>query len=200
MHDIAIAIAVAFAGSCGAVVVAPRNGDVPVSRLRSGSGDDVVISEGRADVGSSTRFDEFYAARWPHAFRLAALMTNDAETGADIAQEVFVKMSRHWATIERPDAYLQRALTNASSNWRRSGQTAVRKQHLLVSRHHDEVTVDGLAEVVAVLPFRQRAVVVLRYYADLSEAEIARALGCRPGTVKSLNARALAALAKEVER
>ena len=56
------------------------------------------------------------------------------------------------------------------------------------------------AEAVATLPFRQRAVVVLRYYADLSEAEIARALDCRPGTVKSLGSRALAALAKEVGR
>ena len=138
--------------------------------------------------------------RWPYAFRLAALMTHDAEAGADIAQDVFAKMSRRWATIERPDAYLQRALTNASSNWRRSGRTAARKLHLLVVDGDDDVRFDGLADAVARLPFRQRAVVVLRYYADLSEAEIARALDCRPGTVKSLGSRALAALSKEVGR
>jgi RNA polymerase sigma-70 factor (sigma-E family) len=160
----------------------------------------VVISERPAEVGPSSAFDEFYAARWSHAFRLAALMTHDAEAGADIAQDVFAKMSRCWATIERPDAYLQRALTNASSNWRRSSRTAVRKQHLLVVRDEDEVPFDGLADAVARLPFRQRAVVVLRYYADLSEAEIARALDCRPGTVKSLSSRALDALSKEVDR
>ena len=151
-------------------------------------------------MGPSTRFDDFYADRWPHAFRLAALMTHDTEAGADIAQEVFANMLRRWATIERPDAYLQRALTNASSNWRRSGRTAERKLHLLVTANDAEVPFDGIADAVAGLPFRQRAVVVLRYYADLSEAEIAHALDCRPGTVKSLGSRALAALSKEVVR
>jgi RNA polymerase sigma factor (sigma-70 family) len=159
-----------------------------------------VISQVRAEVGPSTNFDDFYAARWPYAFRLAALMTHDAEAGADIAQDVFAKMSRRWATIERPDAYLQRSLTNASSNWRRDGRTVARKLHLLALRGDDEVPFDGIADAVARLPFRQRAVVVLRYYADLSEAEIARALDCRPGTVKSLSARALATLSKEVDR
>ena len=159
-----------------------------------------MIRERQAQVGASVRFDDFYAERWPYAFRLAALMTHDAEAGADIAQDVFANMSRRWATIERPDAYLQRSLTNASSNWRRTGLRAERKQHLLVVRGDDEVPFDGLAEAVARLPFRQRAVVVLRYYADMSEAEIARALDCRPGTVKSLSARALATLSTEVER
>jgi RNA polymerase sigma-70 factor (sigma-E family) len=163
--------------------------------------DDVVISERCAETGASTRFDDFYAERWPHAFRLAALMVHDAEAGADIAQDVFAKMSRRWETIDRPDAYLQRALTNGSSNWRRNRRTAAGKLHLLaVSGDDDEVPVDGLAEAVAGLPFRQRAVIVLRYYADLSEAEIARALDCRPGTVKSLGSRALATLSKEIGR
>lgn len=159
-----------------------------------------MIDRQSADVRASTSFDDFYAQRWPYAFRLAALMTHDVEAGADIAQDVFAKMSLCWATIERPEAYLQRSLTNASSNWRRNGRTAARKQHLLVVRADDDVPFDGLAEAVAKLPFRQRAVVVLRYYADLSEAEIARALDCRPGTVKSLGSRALAALSKEIGR
>lgn len=147
---------------------------------------------------ASTGFDDFYAERWPSAFRLAALMIHDAEGGADIAQEVFAKMSLRWESIERPDAYLQRALTNACANWRRSGRTAASKLHLLVDRAEVEVALDGLVGAVARLPIRQRAVVVLRYYADLSEVEIARALDCRPGTVKSLGSRALAALSKEV--
>jgi RNA polymerase sigma factor (sigma-70 family) len=160
----------------------------------------VVIDGQRADVGSWTGFDDFYAQQWPYAFRLAALMTHDAEAGADIAQDVFANMSRRWETIERPDAYLQRSLTNASSNWRRNGRTAARKLHLLAVSGDDDVSVDGLADAVARLPFRQRVVIVLRYYADLSEAEIALALDCRPGTVKSLGSRALAALSKEIGR
>lgn len=163
-------------------------------------GDDVMISERLAGVRPSTTFDDFYGQRWPFAFRLAALLVRDVEAGADIAQDVFADMSQRWATIERPDAYLQRALTNACGNWRRRGRTAARKQHLLAVRSDSDVAVDGIADAVARLPFRQRAVVVLRYYADLSEAEIARALDCRPGTVKSLSSRALAALSKEVTR
>lgn len=160
----------------------------------------MVIGDGQTAVEASIGFDDFYTRRWPSAFRLAALMTNDVEAGADIAQDVFANMSRRWATIERPDAYLQRSLTNASSNWRRNGRTAAAKLHLLAVPHVDEAPIDGLAEAVARLPFRQRTVVVLRYYADLSEAEIARALDCRPGTVKSLGSRALAALSKEIDR
>ena len=160
--------------------------------------DDVMISEHQAQRAASSRFDDFYEERWPYAFRLAALMTHDAEAGADIAQDVFANMSRRWTTIERPDAYLQRGLTNACSNWRRSARTAARKLHLLVARGDDELLFDGLADAVARLPFRQRAVIVLRYYADLSETEIARALDCRPGTVKSLGSRALAELSTEV--
>jgi RNA polymerase sigma factor (sigma-70 family) len=160
----------------------------------------VVIDDGQTAVEASIGFDDFYTTQWRGAFRLAALMTNDVEAGADIAQDVFANMSRRWATIERPDAYLQRSLTNASSNWRRTGRTAAAKLHLLAVPDVDEAPIDGLAEAVARLPFRQRAVVVLRYYADLSEAEIARALDCRPGTVKSLGSRALAALSKEIDR
>lgn len=161
---------------------------------------DLMIGVQQPDVGSWTTFDEFYAQRWPHAFRVAALMTHDPEAGADIAQDVFAKMSQHWVTIERPDAYLQRALGNASSNWRRRRRTAATKLHLLVGPAEEEMPLDGLADAVTRLPFRQRAVVVLRYYADLSEAEIALALDCRPGTVKSLCSRALATLSKEAGR
>jgi RNA polymerase sigma factor (sigma-70 family) len=160
----------------------------------------VTVSEQRAGVGSPTTFLDFYATRWPFAFRVAALMTRNAEAGADVAQDVFVNMSRRWATIERPDAYLQRSLTSGSSNWRRTARTAGRKAHLLVVRNDVEVPFDALADAVAKLPFRQRAVIVLRYYADLSEAEIALALDCPAGTVKSLASRALAALSKEIDR
>ncbi len=63
-----------------------------------------------------------------------------------------------------------------------------------------DFTADELADAVASLPFRQRAVIVLRYYGGLSEAEIAAALGCRNGTVKSLAARALTKLERVIER
>jgi RNA polymerase sigma factor (sigma-70 family) len=63
-----------------------------------------------------------------------------------------------------------------------------------------EPPVDELRDALASLPMRQRAVLVLRFYEDMSEADIAATLGCRPGTVKSLSSRGLAALRQVIER
>lgn len=151
-------------------------------------------------VGAPTGFDEWFIAVWPRAFRLAVFMTHDAQAGEDVAQDVLIQMSRRWTTIERPDAYLQRALTNACLNWSRHSRIAASKLRLVATAEATEPAFDELADAVARLPFRQRAVVVLRYYGDLSEAEIAQALACRPGTVKSLASRALSTLSKEITR
>ena len=87
---------------------------------------------------------------------------------------------------------------SASWKWIRQARTATRKLPLLAAHSGDEFRFDELADAIARLPFRQRAVIVLRYYADLTETDIAHALDCRPGTVKSLASRALAALSKEI--
>ena len=175
-------------------------GEVSWNRSRcSCVDDDVSISSEPASTAvSSILFDDFFVDAWPRAFRLASFLTHDTQAGEDIAQEVLAEMSQRWGVLERPDAYLQRALMNASSNWNRRGRTATRKLPLLAVQHGDEMRFDELADAIARLPFRQRAVIVLRYYADLTESEIAHALDCRPGTVKSLASRALAALSKEI--
>jgi DNA-directed RNA polymerase specialized sigma24 family protein len=159
----------------------------------------VTISNERAPIAdSSMSFDEFFLDAWPRAFRLASFLTHDTEAGEDIAQDVLSGMSRRWEILERPDAYLQRAVTNASWNWNRHGRTVARRLPLLGVQRGYEFRFDELADAIARLPFRQRAVIVLRYYADLTETEIAHALECRPGTVKSLASRALATLSKEI--
>lgn len=145
-------------------------------------------------------FDDWCVEAWPKAFRLAAFLTHDTQVGEDIAQDVMIEMSRRWDGLLVPDEYMRRAVTNGAWNYKRRIRTADRKLPLLAVSARDELRFDHLADAVARLPFRQRAVVVLRYYADLSEAEIADALGCRPGTVKSLASRALAALSKEITR
>lgn len=159
-----------------------------------------IVEPPNALDAAGRSFDDWFIEAWPRAFKLAAFLTHDTQAGEDIAQDVMVEMSRRWEDIEVPDAYLRRAVTNASWNVKRRARTADRKLPLLAVSGRDELRFDHLADAVARLPFRQRAVVVLRYYSGLSEAEIADALGCRPGTVKSLASRALTALSKEITR
>lgn len=149
-------------------------------------------------------FDEFFATAWPFAYRLAVLVTHDRAAGEDVAQEVMTRLFAGWAAIERPEAYLRTAIVNTAVNWQRR-QTTSRVKLPLVSRPEavDPADTDlsaDLADALAGLPERQRAVLVLRYWAGLSEAEIADTLGCRPGTVKSLASRALNRLSKELPR
>lgn len=150
--------------------------------------------------GSGQSFEEFFAEAWPWAFRLASFLTQDTAAGEDIAQDVLATMSQRWGTADRPSAYLRTALVNASSNWNRRGRTMREKLPLLAGSDRVDFYAEELADAIARLPFRQRAVIVMRYHADLSESEIADALGCRRGTVKSLASRALKALAKEIEQ
>jgi DNA-directed RNA polymerase specialized sigma24 family protein len=150
--------------------------------------------------GSAQSFEEFFADAWPWAFRLASFLTHDPAAGEDIAQDVLTTMSQRWGTADRPAAYLRTAIVNASSNWNRRSRTVRDKLPLLVGADPVGFQIDELADAIARLPFRQRAVIVLRYYAAMSEAEIAEALSCRRGTVKSLASRALATLSKEIEK
>src|SRR5262249_1590926 len=125
---------------------------------------------------SATSFEEFYAEAWPWAFRLASFLTHDTAAGEDIAQDVLGSMSQRWSVADRPMAYLRTAIVNASINWNRQTRTVTEKLPLLAGTDRVEFHADELADAIARLPFRQRAVIVLRYYEGLPEAEIADAL------------------------
>ena len=150
--------------------------------------------------GPGQSFEEFLAEAWPWAFRLASFLTQNTQAGEDVAQDVLTAMSQRWGTADRPAAYLRTALVNASSNWNRRNRTMRDKLPLLAGSDSVELKAEELSDAIARLPFRQRAVIVMRYHADLSESEIAEALDCRQGTVKSLASRALKALAQEIEQ
>jgi RNA polymerase sigma factor (sigma-70 family) len=151
-------------------------------------------------VAPTASFEQFFAASWPSAYRLACLITQSTSVGEDIAQDVMAKMYRSWSSTQQPQAYLRTSIVHACSNWQRRNRTQFNKLPLLIPRQTVELGADELADAIAHLPFRQRAVIVLRYNTDLSVAETAEALGCRPGTVKSLASRALDRLAKELPR
>lgn len=144
-------------------------------------------------------FEDFYRQSWPGAVRLAALLMRDARLAEELAQEAFSRMFPKWESIEMPSAYLRTSIVNACRNRHAHSRVERTKLPLLCSPSSNEFAFDALADAVAGLPHRQRVALVLRFYLDLPEAEIAQALGCRPGTVKSLTSRALAALRKGIE-
>ncbi|MEN3271838.1 MAG: hypothetical protein V7636_599 [Actinomycetota bacterium] len=137
--------------------------------------------------------------------RLATLLLGDRGAAEEVVQDAFVKLHLSWRRLRDPDraaAWLRSAVLNgARSQLRRRG---VRRRHREVdvgaaaSAESGALAEDGRARVLAALrqlPARQREAVVLRYYADLSEAEIAVAMGVSAGSVKTHAHRGLAALA-----
>jgi RNA polymerase sigma-70 factor (sigma-E family) len=160
------------------------------------------LTQTTPDLQSPARSDfaSFYASEWHRAVRLAGLLSQDARVAEDIAQDAFARVFPKWNGVENPHAYLRVAIVNACRSWQSRRRTERVKLPLVAGASSIDPAFDALADAVAALPHRQRAVLVLRYYADLRESEIAAAIGCRPGTVKSLTSRALAALRKEVQQ
>ncbi|NYD40163.1 SigE family RNA polymerase sigma factor [Nocardioides panaciterrulae] len=145
-------------------------------------------------------FDEFVAARSSGLLRTAYLLTHDHALAEDLLQTALAKAWFAWARISgRPEPYVRKILVNTYASWWRrrwNGELATEElpEHpagdatVAVDAGHDLWTAMGR------LPRRQRAVVVLRYFEDLTEAETARLLGCSVGTVKSQTSKALAKL------
>lgn len=137
--------------------------------------------------------------------RLAAVVTGDTEAAADIVDEAYADLLST-PGVREPAAWLRRAVTNRSRSWIRRTVTARRYLERYGHTHTQETNTasasvpDVIAarldvrDALASLSPEQRAAVYLRYYLDLSEREIADALGCRPGTVKSRLARAMTRL------
>ena len=145
------------------------------------------------------RITDLYRAHLPGAVRLAYLLTGDRGAAADVAQEAFLRAASRLGGLRDEaafPAYLHRAVVNRVRN-RARRLTLERAQPAPVAVPYDLpdiATRDRLWAALQRLPHRQRAALVLRFYLDLSEADTAERLGCRPGTVKSATARGLAAL------
>lgn len=142
-------------------------------------------------------FAGLYAERYARMVRLAHLLTGSNAIAEEIVQDAFVRVYERWAHVEHPPAYLRQAVVNACRSHRRSRRRE-RRRSLVTGAEATSPEVDEMRDALASLTDRQRAAVVLRFYEDLPEAEIARLLGCRPGTVKSLLARGLDKLRKVI--
>ncbi|MEV6103202.1 SigE family RNA polymerase sigma factor [Streptomyces sp. NPDC051940] len=148
-------------------------------------------------------FQEFVRARWPRLVRTAYLLTGDVHDAEDLAQMALAKAYRSWPRVRRSDnvdAYVRRMLVSCNSDRFRKRRVRERLTDIPPdgpARQDTESRTEErqlLMAALAELPPRQRAVVVLRYWDDYSEGEVAEILGCSPGTVKSQAAKGLARL------
>ncbi len=148
--------------------------------------------------------EAFYRDQYVPMLRLARLLTGSVAVAEDVTQDVFVRIAPRLGTLDRPAAYLRTMVVNVCRSHHRheavkarvasTQEAELERTEPLVPSHLVE-----LDDALAVLPERQRAAIVLRYYADLPEAEIAEMLGCRPSTVRTLVARGMAALREVIE-
>ena len=160
----------------------------------------MALRSAPVEAAAALAYEEYVAARWTALYRTAYLLTGSHVDAEDLAQTALVKAYLAWPKVTAaasPDAYVRRILTNAFLSSRRPLRVA---RERLVDRT-PEIEAPPFSEdrlhlwphIQALAP-RQRAVIVLRYYEDLTEAQIAETLGCSPGTVKSTASDALKAL------
>lgn len=143
------------------------------------------------DLVAGEAFEVVYARLRDPMRRLAFVLVGDLDVADDLVQDAFTRLYRHRRKVERVDAYLRSAVINACRNHHRS--TAVRRRPVApVASATAEP--DDLRDAIERLPYRQRAVVVLRFYEGLSGRETADVLRLPEGTVKSTLHRALAEL------
>jgi len=149
-------------------------------------------------MADTDNLDELYRRCRPGLVRLAHLLTGSATAAEDVVHDAFIGFARSKSQVSDPAAYLRRSVVNLSTNVHR--RTRRERLHLATVTELvvEPAEVDETWQLVRALPPRQRAVLVLRFYLDLSEAETAQVLGCRPGTVKSTSSRALAKLKEKM--
>jgi len=160
----------------------------------------------RSEPAAAVEFADWMAARQGGLVRTAYLLTGSQHAAEDLVQATLTKLYLAWDRIsdhQQVDAYARRALVNEHrSTWRRTSRRPEVLSNALPDQGLEQPSYDGEREAVwrfvQGLPPRQRSVIVLRYYEDLSEAEIAELLGISTGTVKSQASRALASLRQRV--
>ena len=171
---------------------------------------DRAAAQAAADWGAGRALAELYAAHYQPLVRLAALLVRDMGTAEEVVQDSFVAMHASWRRLRdsgKASSYLRRCVVNRSRSVLRHQMIAGRNMLMLQpppdmpSAEQGAMTLLERSAVVAALhglPARQREALVLRYYADLPEAEIASAMGISQGAVKSHVFRAMSALRGEL--
>ncbi len=152
-------------------------------------------------------FRDYVASRSPHLLRMALLLTRNQADAEDLVQAALAKTYQAWDRIEDRnalDGYVRRAMVNTHISWWRRRRveeypTDEIPDRAVADHAGDSELADALRRALDRLPSRMRAAVVLRYYEDMSEAEIAEVLGISQGTVKSTVSRGVAKLRIDAE-
>ena len=164
-----------------------------------------MVADMGAEQKRASRLAEVYVRSAPAGFRLAYLLTGDRALAEDLVQEAFLRFVGRLHHLREPeafDAYLRRTIVNLSKDTfrrRTLERSYLERRTAEVREGHtdrDVAAYESMRTALLSLPPRQRAAIVLRYYEDLHESEIADLLRCRPATVRSLVARGLEALRK----
>lgn len=151
-------------------------------------------------------FEEFVAARLTALVRYTAVLVGDRDLAQDLVQEALVRAHARWRRVEQPEAYVRRTIVREYLSLRRRAlrRRALATQLPVAGVVADHATASAeradLVQRLAALPPRQRAVVVLRHYEELSTAEIADRLGCTEGAVRSYHSRAMSTLRLSIDR
>jgi RNA polymerase sigma-70 factor (sigma-E family) len=148
---------------------------------------------------SRPTFGELYSSQRDRLIRVAYLLTGSQAVAEDLVQDTFIRVQPRLDSLGEPGAYLRRSVVNACYSWHRRQ----RRERLLHVDPPSAVTAESehveMWDALAHLQPTRRTVLVLRYYLDLPEAEVAEILGCRIGTVKSATHRALRDLRRILE-
>lgn len=148
-------------------------------------------------------FEEYVTARGPVLLRFAYVLSGDRYLAEDLVQEVLARIHRRWsrmADVHQPDAYLRTAIVRQFLSWRRRRASGELPTDPMPERESTTDTAvrhaarDEMWRLLATLPRKQRAVLVLRFYEDMPDTEIADVLGCRQATVRVHASRGLARL------
>jgi RNA polymerase sigma-70 factor (sigma-E family) len=172
----------------GAIETGPiETGPIETGAMGTGAGD-AAIEHGPGG------FDDFYRSHYQSLVRLGFLLTLSEEVARDLVHDVFVRVYGRFDGLDDPLPYLRRSVVNASRSWHRRRRLERAQAHATPHVPDAVLEADELFDVLARLPSRQRAAIVLRFYEQMSDAEIAALLHCRPGTVASLVHRGCARL------
>lgn len=150
----------------------------------------------KTSPGPDAEFAAFYRRELPVQVRRATLLVGDPQSAQDLVHDAFADVFTRWDTLRDPGPYLNTVVVNRCRDHGRRAAMSERRLRLLLPDAGPED--EQLWDAVHQLPFNHRAVVVLRFYHRMTDAEIAATLGCRPGSVGPWLQRALKRLRKDL--